>query len=692
MATFTPGPGPTQDVPYINWSREIGNIPPNESGAILARGAGQALEGLVNTLDTAEKKGIQNTIYSQVDPIQESFMNTLHDVDMQVTGNKSLLNPNTGQEGHPQDLKQLPDTLDTLGSARANGKLTQTDYDARLNALAKQIRSQYPGYREYVDETFRRATGRDSANQYIRSVIGDIDSYRAKGDDNRKAVESRLLTEGFHYQDGDKMYQLYRSNPQKYEAAVLSWLNQQQANDHDLEMLSKRTTLQKETYGFDKEQAKDQATRIAGQVGVSKINSQFQTFWLASGATDAATGKASQAWQDELDRLRRGDRAQLSDEEHVKMGTAMQARRAALKTQLLIQFADDYHGGISTSDALGGPAAAEELVEKQLASYYDPISKALSEGKLDLAHMNKNIAAAAADDKYAQMLQGPYRNALLFQQVLHEKNPTLGSYAAQQSFSMEPNLAGIYGAVVGKIAVTPGGGYTVSDALDGLKHQGFDPNNPEQAKIYKNVLSFVKQGLGNKDTSPEGKANIADALYSDKNAGLLAMFDKPVYTGVRGRFIDRNMMYDQLLSRDMVDQTAKLSFDKHGAGEQDQHYWKNLFNMSQTWFADVVNRDQLVSMGEKHAALANAAIHYNSETGEFRLPPAFEKQHQFADTVKELKALSSNIKTLRYVYEKNNSDPEAGVYASLQAHKADPDSLVGKMLSAMEAAHNDRKQ
>src|SRR5258707_2375647 len=43
-----------------------------------------------------------------------------------------------------------------------------------LNSLAKQLRAQYPGYKDYIDEQIKAVSGVDPANAVMRNLLEDI--------------------------------------------------------------------------------------------------------------------------------------------------------------------------------------------------------------------------------------------------------------------------------------------------------------------------------------------------------------------------------------------------------------------------------------------------------------------------------------------------------------------------------------
>lgn len=200
MAVFNPQVQPTNDPNWLGWSKPITQPEGDKSTGIALGEIGEIGAAGLKLADTATKSVIEDQIYTAAKAEQSRFTTDLATADDAIrlaqagktttTSDAqplSLLNAQTGPNV-PNDLKNLPIMVDSLGNARANGKLDPTPYYARLDALAKDFRSRYPGYREYVDEVMQKASGVDPANKYIQSVTADINSFATNLNSERNKV------------------------------------------------------------------------------------------------------------------------------------------------------------------------------------------------------------------------------------------------------------------------------------------------------------------------------------------------------------------------------------------------------------------------------------------------------------------------------------------------------------------------
>lgn len=191
MAVFNPQVAPTQDPNFLNYSRSVDAAPPNMSSKIALETAGSSLESGVTLVDTAIKKGISDKAYAAVDPLRDEYTAGLEKLksnldqgvvpqpDGKIAQGKSLLDANASADDEPDlpsGLESGLSRIDRLAAARAAGspRLNDTKYASDTLDVAKQLRSQFPGYREYIDQKVSQASGLPVANSYYQNMLQDI--------------------------------------------------------------------------------------------------------------------------------------------------------------------------------------------------------------------------------------------------------------------------------------------------------------------------------------------------------------------------------------------------------------------------------------------------------------------------------------------------------------------------------------
>lgn len=254
MAPFNPQTQFTGTPNYTYTTRPISDIPPDRSKALSIATATDALDTGVQVAEGIDQNIIKEKTRAGVEALRDA---TTAAYD---TTRTALLQ---GQQPDPQAARvaglslmkatsDVPDSLQTgldraedLATARAQGTLRANDtlYTGALNSLAKQLRSEYPGHKDFIDEQIARISGKNPANAYMDNLLQDV-SRLAQGTDN---IQKRVLGKAFEnmgdpsvaiairgYQAGlpgayDKLY----SATQAAEKAKLDHQNIVQQNQED---------------------------------------------------------------------------------------------------------------------------------------------------------------------------------------------------------------------------------------------------------------------------------------------------------------------------------------------------------------------------------------------------------------------------------------------------------------------------
>jgi hypothetical protein len=188
-----------QDIQPANtsfWARPIEQPKSDISKGTIAKTIGSALGEGIKFADDYVREGIvAPQVANQAGELRDQFVDALNtarqSVEPQPLGAPKTLTPEQ-KANLPQAVQQAGNKVEMLGKAMESGRLSETDYYGRVNALAKQLRSQYPGYRDEVDREIARVTGVHPANQYIRGMIGDLNRLVAQHGEIKDKIETRL--------------------------------------------------------------------------------------------------------------------------------------------------------------------------------------------------------------------------------------------------------------------------------------------------------------------------------------------------------------------------------------------------------------------------------------------------------------------------------------------------------------------
>jgi muramidase (phage lysozyme) len=188
MASFTPNLGPANDPSYLRYASDIdvdkrGN-----------RTAATAIEGAANLIGLGTKAAYTGIVDSAKKDVQERVDAIRADFGVDAAAEKAAegIAPTdaTGDasnfvfaegggrrtaKGAPPGVAGLGERVGSLQEAYNQGKLSESYYLGRLEAMTREVRAKYPGFREEVDGIVQNITGVVPANALRKSLVADLD-------------------------------------------------------------------------------------------------------------------------------------------------------------------------------------------------------------------------------------------------------------------------------------------------------------------------------------------------------------------------------------------------------------------------------------------------------------------------------------------------------------------------------------
>lgn len=666
-----------RDQPYF-WAKPTSEPKPDVSGALKGKAIEEGLKGGASAIrdgaqgiTAAYEKGIQNTIYAAVDPLRDQYMERLHSADTAMQG-RDVPDP-LGRDA-PRDVKGLPNALGTLDSARANGKLSQTDYDARLNSLAKEIRGKYPGYREYVDETFKRITGRDSANQYIKSVIQDVDSFMTARKGEATKLENKLLSSGFKYKEGNFWYQKVQENPDKYGPQAMQWLNNMESKDHSLEMAEKLINFEKSSDSLNKEKEGAIQNKTITESGAHFYTAKLDTITNHLGLDP----KTNDRYQDILNKMRRGEyQRDIKPEEAVQLRTFMQQQWAAISSE---RAADLSHAlpNMKTEEI-------QKTIEAEYKTQYEPYMEALGKGDFSTAALLKNTINARNEQAGSQAYSDPkWGKTLSFVSGLKDFDPALhNQFAVQAGAQATPEMLGEFVKNAAAAATPPAqGGKSFGQIAQEMHVKNVRDGQTwkSMVELYATVATKGPQAISN-----DAADTLIMSAFGPESSDVLKNFAKEG-TG-RGKNLGQEYVYNTFTSEGMIDRIAKRSKEHP---ELYEHYKNWIGSNIRYLLADHatltgVAPEQTDRISTVQQALGNRPelqAHYNDESQSFSFTTGKGPANR-----PDLNSLSMTLKRAAEVAKGDPNadiDPTVAVYNILKSMNAPEGSLVNRMMDAMK--------
>lgn len=180
---------------YLGYSKPISGYQGNQSQGSLLKGIGTDIEEGADVLNKAVKTDLNDQIDKGLTERRDAYKDRLMTVYNKSMDNPDSLLPDQQKGVPPADTKgQIDHSLDTLAAARKSGKYSDMYLDMQYDDFLKGMRSKYPGYREYIDETAAKSLDRGlPANREVRQLTSDINAnIQTAKEDRKKALDLQV--------------------------------------------------------------------------------------------------------------------------------------------------------------------------------------------------------------------------------------------------------------------------------------------------------------------------------------------------------------------------------------------------------------------------------------------------------------------------------------------------------------------
>lgn len=606
---FNPDVPDVQPTNFLGWSKSIEQPKSDESGKyfgeankIRLAGAGEALDTAVGIADTYMKEGIiKPDIRNQVDTVRDSFtagLDATKQAFLTKAGVNSMPGSNPGgggedsqedgahslagtasQQSVPQGISNGLGIASKVQDALASKKISETYYYGQLNSISKDMRSRYPGYRDYIDQEISKITGVNPANKLMESIRDDIQHTAQALATNKDKIQTHLdanLGEpgiaaiANAHQNGTITSEYARLK--LGEALSGKAIYEDKKREIELRGLTRKDEQQpnQETYY-------NRITKVASQA--------------YEGALVGFGQNADMKIIDLVDKVQRGQ-ITLSEPDALALQQKMHAVLMSTASYMR-QDADTFEPGQrSMTNKMGGPEERDKLIGAALSDHR-AIADAFASKDVGLALSSLRRATAIGHEDQIRLLEDPtvgsyvrMRNLLkgnglpdVMLNDLDKRALASGVDKAVQNLSLEQ-----YQQMRTQTNVSqPGAPVTANAQLDrAIKFKITDPT-------YFN--SYLKQAKDIADPTVDRttKENLATTFYNPLNLPLLDKIKSADYIDpATNRFVPgKYAAYNTLTGREITKEIVKL-------GPQFVADYKST---TETWFSTLF-RDDMVKLGE----------------------------------------------------------------------------------------------
>lgn len=620
MAVFNPQVNPTNDPNWTNVSRPISDLTADKSKGMTLATIGDTIEGVAKFADTTMKGYLKDTVETGVNSLRDNYTADLQRVrNLQIAGvtpsTQALNSAGLSNDTLAPDPEEIPgglqagiDKAKALGTAMVQnggaGKANDTLYTGALNALAKNLRNQYSGYRDYIDDQIKSVSGIDPANAFYKNLLEDIN----RGAQNTNKDKDRDLA----------FIDKYVDNTPGAAAMRGKYLNGEMNGQQLREFVADQHALKINQAAAEASRA---AAKSAGELTVQRSKSDFSqevgevfnNAWnIQRISANVATPKQL---SDYFTGQATGQTPIMSEEQNRMWLTSLAAQRDdAARQARAIALRRDSEGN-SYAKNVGGLANLKAETDEQLRLYDDVITFAKNKDYSMVYHVlnqNNAIVNKAKNELYKDPTVG--EQTVRTQAVSEAVGPQVGSIMLADA---------ILGGMDKKYTAYVGG------AKESMLGQP-DPNNPttlngviDDARskkiadpgVYKSLTEVAKV-IARPDVYDKGKVNAAIALFHPDNIGVLRKFakDQPDPQDPSRIIPGREAAFQIMTDPTVTDGIAKLPIPQ-------QRMYRDW--VEKEW-GGIIARDQIKDLSQikDRQFLKSHSIFWDSDTAQFEVRDA----------------------------------------------------------------------
>lgn len=661
MATFAPQIPERGDPEYLRYSKPIPQPEGDKSGYYLMKGLGDAVEEGVKGLDKTVGHYAENVAYEEGQKAEEAKKAELFPVWQSLTGgaaNSGILPPkamsflgDTDAGGSliqkntdlPPEIRYGTKMAQSLNEKFVNGKLSQTQYDMEVDALAKDLNSRFPAYHQNIAQGLSRATGRANANQTASDMINDINRITGQLNQEKNKIDSHVLPiiKDMDPQSAAEVnYRRFTLKP-----GQPGYMDDKEVLDRSYKAQAPDVAIQRSRAQFELYEANNKLTKEQAQQNLNESIASIADKHMH--AIEATSGKSFDESVAAAQRLRDNP----NDQEGLAVVNSMRRIVEGME-------ADMRKSTVPFSRKLGGDV--NKTINEQMAYV-----KGLVNDMGDPQKAGNAVSAAKswvdALTRDAQM--GFAKSDIGRQAVMYDAMNKVSPAAAKL---FEPEFMKVTkdaGPKIGKvfsdwakqgIAIKPGDPtnkqQTVEQGIEEARKLGANP------KTLQGYINFIGN-IGNLDN--DQARNLAYAYFSPENLGLVSKWARE---GFDPRSEGQSTVLNKLGSKVVSDKIYSIGDNKLTQYYKD--FMENAF--AHTVFPSMLSdtREMSVAAGDK--------LRYDTDTAHFNLDP--RGQGSTSTFVRNtITRLNASIDTMKNIAKHESKDPNEYLIGLIRA--GDPEAF-----------------
>lgn len=584
MAVFNPGVQPGSIPDYTGVSKPISAPTPDTSTGQYLKETGEAFTGAVKLGDDFVKEGIKKDITENVDATRDAYTQYLVNANSGVntdTNGNVVVPPATATTPTPDNAPQslLPSNAPGAPAGIQNGldrygriteaqkqnsgtKANDTAYTAQLTSIAKNLRAQWPGYRDYIDEQVSSISGIPIANAYVKNLLQDLNAAQTNAKEGTKRIEAGLMS-----QVTDKV-----------PGAAAAYMNYQKTGDtatalnfiETSKSVAQQATEATSALALEKARGDNIQTRAKANLDLI-FGNDMNLAW--KGVAQGAGIKSPDDWATVIDNAGSGNIMPNSIEQR-NAALALQGQRAQIEAQWRLKAnkpmdVQNPDGSTSktTYSSIVGAEGVNNMIKEKLKTF-DTYIEAATNDKTGTAVYAAQHTAAYLADKENGIVTNPSNEAMATTAILNKQlGPQFTSSVLGEALAknMDGIVRNLYTDKTKDMLLQPrlktnGVPSTLKQDLEDATKPNATKNGPikSETKYFDNLIGNVNL-LARTDTPLEAKENIARYFFDPTNRGTLVKFNMDSQDQNGNTVGGRETIFKMLTSKKVTDGIAEVS-------------------------------------------------------------------------------------------------------------------------------------
>ena len=561
MATFAPNvpeADPNRAPDFMNFSRTVSpfelRASADRSTGIALAGVGKALDEGVEAYGKVKEQSIKDEAYQKLTPLNDKLTENLEYGLGGDTPSSKQFTPDTPSilgkdsttpDNAPASVQSGLDRVNRLQNLLKLKPELQTYYSGQVSAIQKEMRSENPGFRPFIDQEVSRITGGVNANEHLKNLMNLAGQVDAK----KQTFNDKVV--------GESMSLIAKGHPE-----LLPYVKRFQEGSIDV------YNLANEMGHVQAQHATDEATlqhlNVEAQTGKNVNN--LTRMYMTRRSQNTFNGMLSSVYdaggmnmKEHLDAQAAGTE-KPDAEQNTKFATLLTAQLPGLKQKLRAEFNQpsdpNNPRSLTPSQMINNPEEVEKIIDESTKDLTDKIDM-IGKGQYALVHSMENETKAMRErdtfDLFNNRVLGP--QIRIIRSITQELGPNSKPFLDWATTNLMNTKNGdVYGNFYNTESLAMlSRGQTLAGALgDAAKAGPPDPTTkkptgigPKTSNDIINLMDYITKP-GN---DPEMKHRFASAAFGPGNDGLW---------NVLATSGDRVSVFNKLADPKMVDEVDKL--------------------------------------------------------------------------------------------------------------------------------------